>query len=80
VSAVAFVVVATVAVAVALAVLLPGAGFVGAIVVALVGLGVVAWLVLAGASRTAPSDATRRTEEAELLGPGGPDDPGSRTP
>jgi hypothetical protein len=78
VSAVALVIVATVALAVVLAVLLPGAGLVGAIVVVLVGLGVVAWLVLAGASRTAPSDAARRTEDAELLGPGGPDDP--RTP
>ena len=77
-SAVALVIVATVALAVVLAVLLPGAGLVGAIVVVLVGLGVVAWLVLAGASRTAPSDAARRTEDAELLGPGGPDDP--RTP
>jgi hypothetical protein len=80
VSPVALVLVATVALAVALAVLLPGAGFIGAIVVALFGLGVVVWLVLAGASRTAPSDAARRTDEAELLGPGGPDDPGSRTP
>ena len=77
-SAVALVIVATVALAVVLAVLLPGAGLVGAIVVVLVGLGVVAWLVLAGASRTAPSEAARRTEDAELLGPGGPDDP--RTP
>jgi uncharacterized membrane protein len=78
VSAVALVVVATVALAVALAVLLPGAGFIGAIVVALIGLGVVAWLVLAGVSCTAPSDAARRTDETELLGPGGPDDPGPR--
>lgn len=77
-SAVALVVVATIAVAVALAVLLPGAGFIGAIVVAVIGLAVVVWLVSAGASRRAPSEMASSTEEREFLGPGGPDDPGPR--
>jgi hypothetical protein len=74
-SAVALVVVGTVALAVLLAVLLPGAGFIGAIVVAVIGLAVVIWLVSAGAARQAPSDVARSTEKPELLGPGGPDDP-----
>jgi hypothetical protein len=77
-SAVALVVVATVAAAVLLAVLLPGAGFIGAIVVVVLGLAAVAWLVSAGASRRAPSELAGRTDDPELLGPGGPDDPGRR--
>ena len=76
VSAVALVVVGTVALAVLLAALLPGAGFIGAIVVAVIGLAVVIWLVSAGGARRAPSDVVRSTENHELLGPGGPDDPG----
>lgn len=74
-SAVALVLVGTVALAVVLAVLLPGAGFIGAIVVAVIGLAAVVWLISAGASRQAPSDVARNTEDQELLGPGGPDDP-----
>ena len=77
-SAVALVVVATVAAAVLLAVLLPGAGFIGAIVVVVLGLAVVVWLISAGASRRAPSEMASRTEDPDLLGPGGPDDPGRR--
>jgi hypothetical protein len=67
--------------AVLLAAFLPGAGFIVAIVVLVLGGGVIAWLLLAGASRQAPSDVARGTEESEkpeLLGPGGPDDPAAR--
>ena len=76
VSAVALVLIGTVVLAVLLAVLLPGAGFIGSIVVAVIGLAAVVWLVSAGAARQAPSDVTRSTENHEFLGPGGPDDPG----
>ena len=75
VSAVALVIVATVVLAVALAALLPGAGFIGAIVVVVIGLAAVVWLVSAGAARQAPGDIARNTDDQELLGPGGPDDP-----
>ena len=75
-SAIALVILGTVGLAILLAVLMPGAGFIGAIVVAVIGLAVLAWLLAAGASRTAPSDMAGRTEETpELLGSGGPDDP-----
>ena len=75
VSAVALIIVGTIALAVLLATLLPGAGFIGAIVVVL-GLAAVVWLVSAGATKQAPSDIARGTEDHEFLGPGGPDDPG----
>lgn len=74
--AVALVILGTVALAVLLAALLPGAGFIGAIIVAVIGLGAVVWLLSAGGARQAPSDIARGTEDQELLGPGGPDDPG----
>jgi hypothetical protein len=67
--------VATVGVALLLAMLLPGAGFIAAVLVVLIGIAVIAWLVLAGGTRQTPSDISRRTEEHEFLGPGGPDDP-----
>jgi fatty acid desaturase len=76
VSAVALIVVATIAVAIILAAFLPGAGFIAAIVIAVIGLAAVVWLISAGATRQAPSDVARNTERQELLGPGGPDDPG----
>ena len=75
-SAVAIIIVGTIALAVLLAALLPGAGFIGAIVVVVIGLAAVVWLLAAGASKQAPSDVARNTEEREFLGPGGPDDPG----
>jgi hypothetical protein len=71
----------SVGLAVLLAALLPGAGLIGAILVLVLGGAVIAWLLLAGATRQAPSDVARRTEKAEkpeLLGPGGPDDPTAR--
>lgn len=74
-SAVALIVVATIALAIILAAFLPGAGFIAAIVVAVIGLAAVVWLISAGATRQAPSDFARNTEGQELLGPGGPDDP-----
>jgi hypothetical protein len=51
-------------------------GFIGAIVVVVIGLAAVVWLISAGAARQAPSDVARNTEASELLGPGGLDDPG----
>jgi hypothetical protein len=66
-------------VAVLLVALLPGAGFIGAAIVLVLGGAVIAWLLLAGASRQSPSDVARRSEEQpQLLGPGGPDDPSAR--
>jgi hypothetical protein len=67
----------TLGLAVLLAALLPGAGFIAAVVVVILGLGAIVWLFLAGAARQAPSDLAAGTDEAELLGPGGPDDPRS---
>jgi len=75
VSAVALVVVGTVALAVLLAALLPGAGLIGAAVVVVIGLAAVIWLLSAAAVKAAPSDIARGAEGQELLGPGGPDDP-----
>lgn len=74
-SAVALIIVGTIALAVLLATLLPGAGFIGAFVVVVIGLAAVVWLLSAGASKQAPGDVARNTEDQELLGPGGPDDP-----
>lgn len=65
----------TIGFAIVLAALLPGAGLIGGIVVVLLGIGLIVWLVAAGASRQTPSDIARETPEHELLGPGGPDDP-----
>ena len=74
--AVALVILGTVALAVLLAALLPGAGFIGAIIVVVVGLAAVVWLLSAGATKQAPDEIARGTQGQELLGPGGPDDPG----
>ena len=79
-SAIALIIVGTVVLAVALAVLLPGAGLVAAIAVVALGIAAVAWLVTAGAARQAPSDVARKAEDREFLGPGGPDDPNRSTP
>jgi hypothetical protein len=65
----------TLSLALLLAMLLPGAGFIFAILVVLVGFAVIAWLLLAGGARQTPSDVAARTEDHEFLGPGGPDDP-----
>ena len=75
-AAVILIAVLTIGLAVVLAALLPGAGFIGAIVVVMLGIGLIVWLILARASDQAPSDIPRNTKnEPELLGPGGPDDP-----
>ena len=75
-AAVILIAVLTIGLAVVLAALLPGAGLIGAIVVVILGIGLIAWLILAGASDRAPSDIPRKTtNEPELLGPGRPDDP-----
>ena len=75
-AAVILIAVLTIGLAVVLAALLPGAGLIGAILVVMLGIGLIAWLILARASDQAPSDIPRKTtNEPELLGPGGPDDP-----
>ena len=72
---VVLVAIGTLVVAVFLAALLPGAGFIMAAVVVLLGIGAIVWLVMAAADKQAPSDVTSGTKDVELLGPGGPDDP-----
>jgi hypothetical protein len=64
----------TLIVAILLAALLPGAGFIVAGAVVLLGIGAIVWLFMAAAGKQAPSDLAAGTEDAELLGPGGPDD------
>ena len=71
----ALVIVGTVVLAVLLAALLPGAGFIAAIVVLVIGVAAAVWLVSAARAGQAPGEIASQTEEHELLGPGGPDDP-----
>lgn len=61
--------------AILLAALLPGAGLVAAVLVIVLGIGVIVWLLAAGGARQTPSEAIQQTETPEHLGPGGPDDP-----
>ena len=61
--------------AVFLALLLPGAGLVGAVLVIAGGIALIAWLLASGAAGRAPSEMARETDTPEHLGPGGPDDP-----
>lgn len=65
----------TIGFAVLLAVLLPGAGLVGSILVLVGGIAVIAWLLASGGARKRPSEAIEQTESPQHLGPGGPDDP-----
>jgi ABC-type nickel/cobalt efflux system permease component RcnA len=56
-----------------------GAGVVALIpLVLLVGIG--GWMLWAMVSGMSPGAAPRRAEKAELLGPGGPDDPDRNAP
>lgn len=72
-SAIVLVVVLLLLLAVGLAFLL-GAGPLAAIpIVVLVAVG--GWMIWAFARGATPAGATRRVKKAELLGPGGPDDP-----
>ena len=71
---VALVAVGTLVVAVLLAALLPGAGFLIAGVVVLLGVAAIVWLVMAAAGKAVPSDVAAGAKDVELLGPGGPDD------
>jgi hypothetical protein len=64
--AVELIIVGTIALAVVLAALLPGAGFIGAITVVVIGLTAVVWLLSAGASKQAPGDVARNTGAARL--------------
>jgi hypothetical protein len=72
---VGLVAVGTLVVAVLLSALLPGAGFIMAAVVVLLGIAAIVWLFMAAAGKAAPSDVASETKDVELLGPGGPDDP-----
>jgi hypothetical protein len=67
----------TVGLAILLGALLPGAGLFVAIVVVVLGLGLIAWLLLAGTSGRSTADLIRDSggKGPELFGPGGPDDP-----
>jgi len=51
-----------------------GAGLVGIIPLVLI-VAVVGWMIWAFAGARSPGEATRQVRPAELLGPGGPDDP-----
>ena len=75
-AAVVLIGVISLAIAILLAVLLPGVGLIGSAVVAALGIGVIGWMVLAGGTGRTPSDLAHETDTPELLGPGGPDDPG----
>jgi hypothetical protein len=54
-----------------------GGPLIGAIIAAVVIVGIIVWLVAASGSGRTPSEVTREVPEPELLGPGGPDDPRS---
>jgi len=54
--------------------LTPGIGILALIPLA-VALLVGVWIALTFSARTTPARVVRRTRRAELLGPGGPDDP-----
>jgi hypothetical protein len=56
--------------------LVPGAALLG-LVPLLAALAVVGWTALALLAGDAPSNVVRHTRRPELLGPGGPDDPGA---
>ena len=65
----------TIGFAVLLAVLLPGAGLVGAVLVLAGGIAVIVWLLMSAGAGKRPSEAIEQTESPTHLGPGGPDDP-----
>lgn len=48
-----------------------------AIIPAVIAVAVLVWLVTALARGETPGRAARKTQHQELLGPGGPDDPGA---
>jgi hypothetical protein len=72
---VALVIVGTLVLAILLAALLPGVGFIAAIAILVIGIAAALWLLAAARSGQAPSEIAVDTEEHEFLGPGGPDDP-----
>jgi hypothetical protein len=74
-AAVVLTVLGTLALAVLLAVFLPGAGAIAAVVIVALAGAAILWFLLAGAAGETPSDVARESEDVELLGPGGPDDP-----
>jgi NADH:ubiquinone oxidoreductase subunit 6 (subunit J) len=55
-------------------VFLLGAGLV-AVIPLLLAVAVVGWMIWAFMGSRSPGEATRQVEPAQLLGPGGPDDP-----
>jgi membrane protein implicated in regulation of membrane protease activity len=67
--------VGTLALAVILVALLPGAGLVAAAVVVVLGVACAVWLFSAAAVRESPAEVVSGVDDADLLGPGGPDDP-----
>jgi hypothetical protein len=75
VGAVVLIALVTIGIAVLLAVLLPGAGLFGSILVIAGGIALIAWLLASGGAGKRPSEAIEHTESPQHLGPGGPDDP-----
>jgi hypothetical protein len=69
VGAIVLTAVITIALAVALTTLLPGAGFVGAIVLVVAGIAMIVWLLGAAGSRRVPSELARDTKEREFFRP-----------
>jgi hypothetical protein len=54
-----------------------GGPLVGAIIAAVLIVGVIIWVVAAGGSGSTPGEVAREAPDQEFLGPGGPDDPTS---
>ena len=73
VAAIVLIILLTLGLAVLLAALVPGVGFIGSIIVVAFGIAAVVWLILAGISRKAPSDIVAAQPKPELLGPDDPD-------
>jgi hypothetical protein len=71
----AVVLVAAIVLAALLAILLPGAGFIAAVIVVLIGIGIAVWLVAAARSDVSTADVVETHSDPDPLGPGGPDDP-----
>jgi hypothetical protein len=77
VAAVVLIGLVSIGIALLLAVLLPGAGLVGSVLVIAGGIAVIVWLLASGGAGKPPSEAIEQTDTPEHLGPGGPDDPRS---
>jgi hypothetical protein len=75
VAAIVLIGIVSLGIALLLAVLLPGAGLIGSVLVIAAGIAAIWWSLASGGARKAPTEAVRETETPQHLGPGGPDDP-----